>query len=203
MIPPSRQETAESTGRSLRWTRRALLQLGAAVACLGPTGARAQRQGRPPERLRPQPGDGLVYAFGEQRGKKLLAEHVVRDAAPLLAYPVESSSGLVRDGSRLNQVLVIRLDPDALSVKAASRAADGIVAYSAVCTHTGCDVSGWRGEALRLVCPCHGSEFEATDAALVVSGPAPKPLAMLPLEVATGELRVVSGFTRRVGFQPQ
>ena len=187
----------------MRWTRRALLRLGAAVACLGPTGARAQRQGRPPERLRPQPGDGLVYAFGEQRGKKLLAEHVVRDAAPLLAYPVESASGLVRDGSRLNQVLVIRLDPDALSAKAASRAADGIVAYSAVCTHTGCDVSGWRGEALRLVCPCHGSEFEATDAALVVGGPAPKPLAMLPLEVARGELRVLSGFTRRVGFQPQ
>ena len=146
MAPPSRQKPAESSERSVRWTRRSLLKLGAALACLGPTGARAQGRSRPPERLRPQPGDGLVYAFGEHQGTKLLAEHVVRDAAPLLAYPVESSSGLVRDGSRLNQVLVIRLDPAGLSSKAASRATEGIVAYSAVCTHTGCDVSGWRGE---------------------------------------------------------
>ncbi len=186
-----------------RWTRRGLLQLGVALACLGPTRVRAQRRARGPERLRPQPGDGLVYAFGEHQGKKLLAEHVVRDAAPLLAYPVEASSGLVRDGSRLNQVLVVRIDPAALSSKAASRGAEGIVAYSAVCTHTGCDVSGWRGEKSRLVCPCHGSEFDATDAARVLSGPAPKPLAMLPVEVVSGELRVVTSFTRRVGFQPQ
>ena len=193
----------ESTEGSVRWTRRALLQLVVALACLWPIGSRAKKRAQRPERLRPQPGDGLVYAFGEHQGRKLLAEHVVRDAAPVLAYPAELSSGLVRDGSRLNQVLVLRIDPAALSLKAASRGADGIVAYSAVCTHTGCDVSGWRGETSRLVCPCHGSEFDAADAALVLSGPAPKPLAMLPLEVAGGELRVVSGFTRRVGFQPQ
>ncbi len=127
----------------------------------------------------------------------------MRATAPVLAYPVETSSGLVRDGSRLNQVLVLHLDPAVLSAKAASRAAEGIVAYSAVCTHTGCDVSGWRGEKLRLVCPCHGSEFDAADAALVLNGPAPRPLAMLPLELDGGELRVASGFTRRVGFRPQ
>ena len=112
-------------------------------------------------------------------------------------------TGVVRNGSRLNRVMVVRLDPKTLSTKTAQGAADGIVAYSAVCSHTGCDVSEWRSKTRRLVCPCHDSEFEVADSARVMSGPAPKPLAMLPLEIAEGELRVARGFTRRVGFQPQ
>ncbi|MGQ0650472.1 MAG: ubiquinol-cytochrome c reductase iron-sulfur subunit [Gemmatimonadaceae bacterium] len=39
---------------------------------------------------------------------------------------------------------------------------------TSICTHEGCTVSGVRGA--RLVCPCHGSEYEFTGA--VARGPA-------------------------------
>jgi thiosulfate dehydrogenase [quinone] large subunit len=45
------------------------------------------------------------------------------------------------------------------------------VAFDAVCPHQGCTV-GFSSAAELLVCPCHGSEFNATTGALV-RGPAP------------------------------
>ena len=39
-------------------------------------------------------------------------------------------------------------------------AAPGIVAYSGVCPHTGCDVSDWLNGPQTLLCPCHESEFD-------------------------------------------
>jgi len=45
--------------------------------------------------------------------------------------------------------------------------------FTAVCTHEGCLVNGLSGN--RIVCPCHGSEYDFNG--MVVSGPAPSPLA--------------------------
>ena len=56
---------------------------------------------------------------------------------------------------------------------------DGLYAISAVCTHLGCIVAN-EGES--FYCPCHGSRFDA--AGSVVSGPAPKPLIYLDLQVS-------------------
>lgn len=46
-------------------------------------------------------------------------------------------------------------------------------AFSAVCTHQGCLVNKVADGTID--CPCHGSKFSVTDAA-VVAGPAPRPL---------------------------
>jgi thiosulfate dehydrogenase [quinone] large subunit len=56
------------------------------------------------------------------------------------------------------------------------------VAYSAVCTHAGCSV-GYDAARAQLVCPCHGSVYDPGHGAKVVAGPAPLPLAALPLRV--------------------
>ena len=146
-----------------------------------------------PEKQRPQPGDRLVFAFGPREGEPLQIDELTVDEKPVTAWPMSPDTGVVRSGSRLNRVMVMRLDLATLSAKTAK---------GAVCPHTGCDVEGWNEETHRLVCPCHESEFEVADGARVMTGPAPKPLAMLPLEIAEGELRVARGFTRRVGFQP-
>ncbi|MEP6831818.1 MAG: Rieske (2Fe-2S) protein [Gemmatimonas sp.] len=45
-------------------------------------------------------------------------------------------------------------------------------AFTSICTHEGCTVSGYVGG--RLVCPCHGSEYNQNGQ--VVAGPAPSPL---------------------------
>ncbi len=56
------------------------------------------------------------------------------------------------------------------------------VAYSAVCTHAGCTV-GYDTARAQLVCPCHGSVYDPAHGAQVVAGPAPRPLAALPVRV--------------------
>jgi len=51
--------------------------------------------------------------------------------------------------------------------------AGSLAAFSAVCTHAGCQVAYQSGV---LYCPCHGSEFDANTGA-VLRGPAATPLA--------------------------
>jgi Rieske Fe-S protein len=53
-------------------------------------------------------------------------------------------------------------------------------AFSATCTHQGCTVGSVQGG--RILCPCHGSAFDAGTGA-VVAGPAPAPLPKVPVLV--------------------
>lgn len=149
----------------------------------------------------PQAGDALVFAYGERARQPIAAADVALGAKQLLAYPMHVATQRVRDGTRLNQLIVVRLPPDKLTGETSARAADGIVAYSGVCTHTGCDVTDWYGDVLRFKCPCHESEFDPADSARVVGGPAPWPLAALPLKLVDGALVVAAAFEGRVGFQ--
>jgi Rieske Fe-S protein len=52
--------------------------------------------------------------------------------------------------------------------------------FTAVCTHAGCLVR--TVEDNTITCPCHGSKYNATDGS-VISGPAPAPLAAVPVAV--------------------
>ena len=119
----------------------------------------------------------------------------------MLAWAKDPTSSTVRSGSRLNQLLLMRIDEEKATAETRSRAAEGVVAYTAICTHTGCEVTDWlAGEAL-LYCPCHYSKFDPRDAARVVDGPAPRALPALPLAVESGKLVVAGRFTTRVGFE--
>lgn len=59
------------------------------------------------------------------------------------------------DGSRRADVVIINLG-------------GSYRAFSSICTHEGCTVSGFTGQ--RMVCPCHGSEFNTSGSPVV--GPA-------------------------------
>jgi Rieske Fe-S protein len=179
--------------------RRRLLKACCCVALAAPAMARGQDE---EAAAPPQAGDVVVYAFGERAGQPIAVADLEAGAAQVLAYPMSAATGRVRDGTRLNQLIVVRLDPERLSEATRARAADGVVAYSGVCTHTGCDVTDWQSEALRFKCPCHESEFDPSDGARVVGGPAPWQLAALPLKIVGSTLAVAGPFEGRVGFQP-
>ncbi|MFE4049720.1 Rieske (2Fe-2S) protein [Streptomyces sp. YIM B13518] len=67
-----------------------------------------------------------------------------------------------------------------------SRSADGTLkAYDTVCTHAGCPIN--KLEGTRLICPCHGSEFDATTGK-VLREPAVAPLKAMAVEVKNGTL---------------
>lgn len=58
-------------------------------------------------------------------------------------------------------------------------------ALSLICTHLGCTV---RITGDELVCPCHGSRFDRTGQ--VLSGPAPRALTRMPLQIEGETLKV-------------
>ena len=150
----------------------------------------------------PRAGDRFVFALGARRGEPIAPGDVASGGALLLAWPMDPATGAARDSSRLNQVVLVRLDPATLDAATAARSADGIVAYSGVCSHTGCDVSEWIDSTRTLLCPCHDSEFDPARGAEVVLGPAPRRLAALPLAIVDGALEAAAGFIGRVGADP-
>jgi rieske iron-sulfur protein len=152
-----------------------------------------------PRRARPQARDFLVFSPGDRQGQLITPQDLPLGGPPLIAYPMDPETRTVRDGSRLNQVLLVRFVQEELAEQTRAAAAEGIVGYSAVCTHTGCDVSGWEGETKHFVCSCHASAFDPKDRARVVGGPAPRPLATLPLRLADGKVTVAGSFSGRVG----
>jgi rieske iron-sulfur protein len=181
--------------------RRCILRLVLGVGMGLPLTRVVEAQDSGARRARPQPNDRFVHAAGERKGRVITLADLPAGGTPLSAYPMDAASGVVRDDSRLNQALVVRLDPQALDADTRTRAADGIVAYSAICTHTGCDAWDWQPASSTVKCPCHFSEFDLKASARVLSGPAPRRLPALPVKVVDDLPVVAAGFIGRPGFE--
>jgi cytochrome b6-f complex iron-sulfur subunit len=80
-------------------------------------------------------------------------------------------------------------DASGAPVVVAQPTAGKAVAFSAICTHQGCQVAP---SGKQLKCPCHGSQFDAMSGA-VLNGPATKPLPAVAVHVENGQ--VVAGST--------
>jgi rieske iron-sulfur protein len=149
---------------------------------------------------RPKAGDLLVKA-GDAAKTALTPRDIQAGAPQTLAWPMDPAGRVVRSASRLNQVILLRLDAETMAAETRARAADGIVAYSSICSHTGCDVDDWEPAGHLLACQCHFSQFDPRDGAKVVDGPAPRPLPALPLTVVDGFLVVAQPFTAPIAFE--
>src|SRR5256885_17224076 len=142
------------------WPRRAVLRaaLGAGAFLCAPRHAGAQAGDLRTQR--PQAGDRFVFAGGERIGQVITPGDLLAGKPPLMVYPIDPSSRVVRDGSRLNQVLLVRLAVNELDEETRAGSADGVVAYSGVCTHTGCDGTLWQAQARPIRRPCHESQVD-------------------------------------------
>ncbi|MGH3118643.1 MAG: ubiquinol-cytochrome c reductase iron-sulfur subunit [Gaiellales bacterium] len=181
--------------------RRAVLKLALGAGLCLPVAALAAAQDESGRKARPQANDRFVFGGGDRKGQVITLADLPAGGPLLTAYPMDPRSKVVRDDSRLNQVLLVRLDPRGLNGDTRARAADGVVAYSAVCTHTGCDVWEWQQSSSTIKCLCHFSEFDLKDSARVLNGPAPRRLPALPLKVVDGMPAVAGGFVGRPGFE--
>ncbi|MFF5446544.1 Rieske (2Fe-2S) protein [Streptomyces sp. NPDC012888] len=88
---------------------------------------------------------------------------------------VKASEVPVGGGTVLKAEKIVVTQPEAGTFKA----------FSAVCTHQGCLVNKVQDGS--IVCPCHDSEFDASDGA-VTKGPATKPLPERKVQVTGGEI---------------
>ena len=154
-----------------------------------------------PENERPKEGDWLVSIQSESP-VPLQPKDIPSGGPPVGAWAMDHVANLVRKGYRLNKVLLLRLDPATLVGITQERAADGVVAYSAICPHAGCDVDAWVDDQKILECSCHYSRYNPRNGAMVVDGPAPRALPALPLKIVDGNLAVAKPFTARVGVLP-
>lgn len=170
------------------------LLAGAAAGTCGlmPPALRAQ------EGSGPRAGDRLVLADGDGK-TPVKVEDLKVNAKQVIAWPFDAAAGKARDESRLNRVLLIRLDAAQMDGPTKSRAADGVVAYSSVCTHQACEVSAYKAEQQTLVCFCHFSQFKPLEGGAVAAGPATARLAALPLKQEGGVLVVAGPFDKRPG----
>jgi rieske iron-sulfur protein len=158
------------------------------------------------------PGQDNAAAKGPKKGD-LLVKTSDTTATPLtpaairiagrqtMAWAMDPADKTIRSGSRLNRILLVRLDPGSLTPETRSRAAEGVVAYSAICTHAGCEVTEWVADQQRLFCPCHESTFDPVDGARAIDGPATKALPALSLGLAGGNLVVLREFTEPISFE--
>ena len=86
------------------------------------------------------------------------------------------------------------------AVWAVKQSQGDIKVFSPICTHLGCGYR-WDETERKFLCPCHGSSYDING--LVLGGPAPRPLDVLPSKVQDGRLLVMykdfkSGLSRSV-----
>lgn len=73
-------------------------------------------------------------------------------------------------------------------------------AYSKICTHLGCPTSLFEQQTNRILCPCHQSQFLATEWGKPIFGPAARALPQLPITVnSEGYLVAVHDFIEPLG----
>jgi len=189
----SPQERSTETSRRDILAGASLLVLGISSA-LAPVPARAE-----PADERPKPGD-LLVAFDADKPVPLEPKDIVEGARQRFAWPMDPAQNIVRRGSRLNKLLLLRLDPATLTGPTREHAAEGVVAYSAICPHAGCDVSVWLADRKMLECPCHSSHYNPQEGGVVIDGPTMRALPALPLKISDGKLAVAKPFTSRPGI---
>ena len=152
-----------------------------------------------PATIRPKEGD-LLVRDEDSNTTPLTPADIPLGGPQLMAWPMDPADKTLRRGTRFNRVMLIRLDAAQFTEETRSRAAEGVLAYTAICTHSGCEVAEWVSEAQQLVCACHNSRFDPLDGGKVVDGPAPRRLPALPLKIVDGKLAVAKPFTARIGF---
>ena len=133
-----------------------------------------------------QPAAQLMVDASAEADFKPLRPDDIQMMKPILAFPFDAETGTPKKESRLNKMVVIRLPEEKMTPETRARSVAGVVAYSSICTHQGCDVKTWMSKESVLACYCHASKFDLFDGAKVVAGPASSALRAIPL-VLNGE----------------
>ncbi|HEY2353609.1 MAG TPA: Rieske 2Fe-2S domain-containing protein [Gaiellaceae bacterium] len=191
-------------------TRRRFFKLG----LLGATGALGLAILTPAVSFGPLFRVGNFLATPWRRGRRLVDENGrpytaadIEENDFYLAFP-EGTNDEEKDQLAASLVLV-RLPVDQLQLPSELKGydANGIVAYSRICTHAGCAITLYRAPLFQpdeprpaLVCPCHYSTFDPATGGTVTFGPAGRDLPMLPIYAdSAGYLRAKGNFDGPVG----
>jgi ubiquinol-cytochrome c reductase iron-sulfur subunit len=187
-------------------SRRGVLLGGAAVTGTALTGALLI----PAASLGPKPGD-RIGSSPWRAGTRVVGE----DEMQLGPADVEIGTFVTGFPEGADQrelgsaVVLVRLDPSELDLPDERRDwdADGVLAFSKICTHAGCTINLYRFPTFppqspgpALICPCHYSTFDPATGGNRIFGPAGRALPQLPLELdGAGKLIAAGDFSGPIG----
>jgi ubiquinol-cytochrome c reductase iron-sulfur subunit len=187
-------------------SRRGVLLGGAAAAGTALAGALAL----PVASLGPKPAD-RIGSSSWRAGTRVLGE----DGAQLAPADVDIGTFVTAfpegaDPRELGSpVVLVRLDPADLDLPAdrSDWDAEGVLAFSKICTHAGCAINLYRFPSFparspvpALVCPCHYSTFDPATGGNRIFGPAGRALPQLPLDLdEAGGLIAAGEFSGPIG----
>jgi rieske iron-sulfur protein len=123
-------------------------------------------------------------------------EDLVEGSAPVLVVARDPKTGRAREhegNSDRAMILLYRVTPEKILNEIRSDTVDGIIAYSALCTHQRCLIKDWDASTNQFVCPCHQSAFDPLQGGRNSGGVKTRDLPQVPLKVRDGKL-VVSYF---------
>jgi rieske iron-sulfur protein len=106
--------------------RRSLLLTALATGACPAVSSTAAEEDQPGSDERPQKGDLLVLSEGDHDCDVIRPSDLTLSGPPVHAWPKDPKTSVIRKGSRLNEILVIKLDPGELDEETRSRSADGI-----------------------------------------------------------------------------
>jgi len=180
-------------------SRRGVLLGGAAAAGTALGGALVF----PVASLGPKPGD-RIGSSPWRRGTRVVGEsggRIAPDDVKVGTFVTGFPDGA--DQRELGSpVVLVRLRPDDLELPSdrSDWDAEGVVAFSKICTHAGCTINLYRyplfpaqSPGPALVCPCHYSTFDPATGGNRIFGPAGRALPQLPLALDDEGLLVAAG----------
>ena len=152
-----------------------------------------------PSSAHAQPAAQLMVDASAEADFKPLRPDDIQMMKPLLAFPFDAATEKPKNESRLNKIVVIRLPEEKMTPETRARSVSGVVAYSSICTHQGCDVKTWMSKENVLACYCHASKFDLFDGAKVVAGPASSALRAIPLALDGEFLSIAATLPPKAG----
>ena len=148
----------------------------------------------------PERHDSFVYADGPNKGKDVMTADIVLDAPPITVQAKNGETGEVRESEK-STVLVYRVAPEKIQDDIRGDTVDGIIAYSALCTHQGCLLSEWDKAAKQFICPCHNGLFDPLKGGVNTAGSPTRAIPQIPLKDHEGKLIVGDAILSWIGVK--
>jgi rieske iron-sulfur protein len=148
----------------------------------------------------PERHDLFVYTDGPKKGQDVMTADIVADAPPILVQAKDPVTGKVRESEKA-LVVVYRTAADKIQADTRGDTWNGIIAYSAMCTHQGCDPLGWDAESKQLLCPCHQGKFDPLKGGVNTAGPKARDIPQVPVRDDEGKLIVSDAIMTWIGVK--
>ena len=153
----------------------------------------------------PMVGDVFVHTEGPKKGAVVMAADIPVDANKVITVQAATPDGKPREGDNCTAV-VYRTTADKVPADMKNETVDGIMVYSAVCTHQGCMMtevhqSSTAVAAYGIICPCHDAIFDPLQEGKNTGGATSRTLAHFPIKSDGGKLVVTDVPSNYVGVK--